>query len=61
MPKHRLRYKNDAPFTEDMAQELYECARISAELDLRMEALKKKVDPPDTVATLLPQNMAAHV
>lgn len=42
--EHRLRYKNDAPFTEDMARELYECAHISAELDLRMEALKKKVD-----------------
>lgn len=46
--EHRLRYKKDTPFTEDMAKELYECARISAELDLRMEALKKKVDTPES-------------
>lgn len=39
--EHQLRYKKDAVFTEEMANELYECAKISAELDLRMEAIRK--------------------
>ncbi len=40
--EHQLRYKKDAEFTEEMAHELYECARISAALDLRMDALRKQ-------------------
>ena len=41
--EHQLRYKKDAEFTEDMADELLACASLSAELDLRMEAVRKKV------------------
>ena len=42
--EHQLRYKKDVEFTDDMAEELYECAQLSAELDLRMETLRKRVD-----------------
>ena len=42
--EHQLRYKSDAVFTDDMADELYKCAELSADLDLRMEALRKKVN-----------------
>lgn len=41
--EHQLRYKSDAEFTENMAEELYQCAQISADLDNRMDALRKKV------------------
>ena len=43
--EHQLRYKKDAEFTEETANELYECAQLSAALDLRMEAVRKKVMP----------------
>ncbi len=43
--EHQLRYKKDFEFTDDMADELYQCARISAELDARMDALRRQVDP----------------
>lgn len=42
--EHQLRYKKDVEFTEEMAEELYECAKYSADLDGRMNALRKKVD-----------------
>lgn len=42
--EHQLRYKKDNTFTDEMADELYKCAQMSAELDLRMEALRKKCD-----------------
>ncbi len=41
--EHQLCYKKDNEFTSEMANELYECAEISAALDLRMDALRKKV------------------
>ena len=41
--EHQLRYKKDVEFTDDMAEELYQCAQISADLDLRMEKLRGKV------------------
>ena len=41
--EHQLRYKNDATFTPAMADELYRCAQLSAELDNRMDALRKSV------------------
>lgn len=41
--EHQLRYKKDTLFTAEMANELYECAQISANLDLRMDALQKSV------------------
>jgi len=42
--EHQLRYKKDFEFTEEMAKELLECARISADLDARMDALRDKLD-----------------
>lgn len=39
--EHQLRYKKDIEFSEEMAQELLHCANISAELDSRMDALRK--------------------
>ncbi len=39
--EHQLRYKKDIDFSEEMAQELLHCANISAELDSRMDALRK--------------------
>ena len=41
--EHQLRYKQDNAFTEEMAAELYECAQLSAALDIRMENLRKSV------------------
>jgi len=40
--EHQLRYKKDNEFTEQMANELHECARISADLDRRMNKLGNK-------------------
>lgn len=37
--EHQLRYKKEVMFTEEMAQDLYHCARLSAELDSRMDSL----------------------
>lgn len=42
--EHQLRYKKDHVFTPAMAKELKDCAKASAELDLRMEALQKDVE-----------------
>ncbi len=42
--EHQLRYKKDNDFTDEMADELYHCAQISAELDERMNNLKKISD-----------------
>lgn len=41
--EHQLRYKKDVEFTEEMAKELYECASISASLDIRMDKLRRSV------------------
>jgi len=41
--EHQLRYKKDLEFTEKMAQELYHCASLSAELDRRMDGLRRIV------------------
>lgn len=38
--EHQLRYKKDSEFTDDMAQELLECAELSAQLDARMDVLR---------------------
>lgn len=43
--EHQLRYKKDFEFTEAMAAELSSCARLSADLDARMDALRHLVDP----------------
>lgn len=39
--EHQLRYKKDTTFTEEMANELLSCAEMSADLDQRMNELKK--------------------
>ena len=39
--EHQLRYKKDFAFTEEMAQELLNCATLSAELDERMDAIRR--------------------
>lgn len=41
--EHQLRYKKETTFTDDMAKELLNCAELSADLDNRMDALRKKV------------------
>ncbi|MBQ4545556.1 MAG: GTP pyrophosphokinase family protein [Oscillospiraceae bacterium] len=41
--EHQIHYKKDYLFTEEMAKELADCADLSAELDERMEALRKIV------------------
>ncbi|MBE5972135.1 MAG: GTP pyrophosphokinase family protein [Lachnoclostridium sp.] len=41
--EHQLRYKKEFTFTEHMANELQICARLSAELDERMDALRDLV------------------
>lgn len=38
--EHQLRYKKDVPFTDEMADELLYCARLSEELDQRMDTLR---------------------
>ena len=42
--EHQLRYKKNSYFTKEMAEELTECARNSADLDLRMDAIRKSVE-----------------
>ena len=41
--EHQIHYKKDFTFTDEMAKELADCADISADLDRRMEALRKIV------------------
>ncbi len=41
--EHQLCYKKDNELTEEMRKELYDCAEISANLDMRMDALRKNV------------------
>ena len=41
--EHQLRYKKDVSFSDDMAAELKKCADLSAELDYRMERLRRQV------------------
>lgn len=40
--EHQLCYKKDYEFTSEMAKELYLCANLSAELDMRMDGLLKQ-------------------
>ncbi|MBQ7119239.1 MAG: GTP pyrophosphokinase family protein [Oscillospiraceae bacterium] len=42
--EHQLKYKKDINFTEDMANDLYLCSQLSAELDKRMDSLREKVN-----------------
>ena len=47
--EHQLKYKKNTPFTENMAHELYLCSQLSAELDMRMDNLRKKSISDNTV------------
>lgn len=42
--EHKIRYKKDLPDVDSIAAELKACADISAELDARMDAVRKKVE-----------------
>ncbi len=42
--EHQMHYKKDAPFTEEMEQELLACAEMSAALDRRMDDLRKMTE-----------------
>jgi len=42
--EHQLYYKKDIEFTSEMELELIECARLSMELDNKMDALRKQAD-----------------
>lgn len=46
--EHQLCYKKECDFTEDMAQELLECAELSSQLDARMDALRDHVEADKT-------------
>jgi len=41
--EHQLCYKKDNEFTQAMQKELFDCAEISADLDMRMDKLRKNV------------------
>mgnify|MGYP003466322696 FL=1 len=41
--EHQLRYKKDFVFTKEMAQELRDCAQLSAQVDLRMDSLRERL------------------
>lgn len=47
--EHQLRYKKEFAFTDDMARELLHCAELSAELDGRMDALRRLVQMDSSV------------
>ncbi len=41
--EHQLRYKKDRDFTPEMADQLYNCASMSADLDMRMDKLREQI------------------
>ena len=47
--EHKLRYKKDLPeeLSRQLERELYECAEVSAALDLRMEKIKHRISDPE--------------
>ena len=42
--EHQLRYKKNFEFTDEMAEELYTCSKLSAELDKKMDKLRKMLN-----------------
>lgn len=42
--EHQLRYKKNFAFTDEMAEELYTCSKLSAELDRKMDKLRKMLN-----------------
>lgn len=45
--EHKIRYKKDYTITEETAQDLKQCAEVSAMLDARMEAIHKRWRIPE--------------
>ena len=45
--EHQMKYKKDFYFSPEMEKELLECAEMSAELDTRMDALRKEAFSED--------------
>lgn len=41
--EHKIRYKKDVEVPAEIAEELFQCARVAAALDERMEQIQKKV------------------
>ncbi len=39
--EHKIRYKKDIVVPDDIDRELFECARLASELDMRMERIQK--------------------
>jgi len=44
--EHKIKYKKELPeeAAQELEEELYECAQLSRELDIKMEAIQKKAD-----------------
>jgi len=42
--EHKLKYKKDIANPEEISRELKECAEASAVLDLRMQALRDRIE-----------------
>ncbi len=42
--EHQLKYKKDHEFTQEMEQQLLQCAELSTELDAKMDMLRKTVE-----------------
>ena len=47
--EHQLRYKKNFDFTEAMAEELQNCANLSAQLDIKMDSLRESVESKDKI------------
>lgn len=45
--EHKIRYKKDVSVSEDVFEELLECAEAAARLDCRMEQIQQKLGKPD--------------
>ncbi len=42
--EHQLRYKKNFEFTDEMAEELYICSKLSSDLDKKMDKLRKMLN-----------------
>lgn len=42
--EHQLRYKKNFEFTDEMAEELFTCSKLSADLDRKMDKLRKMLN-----------------
>ena len=43
--EHKIRYKKNVVITDQIAKELYDCAAMGEQLDLRMERIQRSVEP----------------